>query len=305
MTGLRRALTAAVIALVASAIVGAQTSYVPGRIFVSAKKQFADFEVMLADLVRADVVFVGEQHDDANSHRLELALLEGLALRQGQVILSLEMFERDVQETLDHFLMGHVAEAEFLQDARPWPRYESDYKPLVDFAIARNWPVIAANVPRPVAMDVIRSGLEVLKAKPDAHKGWFARDLRCPTNDEYFKRFMRVMSTPAGLPNPDGPGPENLERYYLAQCLKDETMGESIAAVHGAIAAGGKHPVVVHVNGAFHSDFGEGVVERTRRRMPGKRFVTLTILPTADLDRLAPDAEMRKRADYLVFTTRR
>src|SRR5262245_27034684 len=119
-----------------------EQGYVPGRVFVSARKQFADFEVMLADLAKADVVIIGEQHDDVNSHRLELALLEGLALRHEEnVALSLEMFDRDVQETLDHFLMGHVAEADFLKDARPWPDYESDYKPLVDFALAKNWPV--------------------------------------------------------------------------------------------------------------------------------------------------------------------
>jgi uncharacterized iron-regulated protein len=302
MMSFARALAVGALILAGSAIAAGQTGYVPGRVFASARKQFADFEVMLADLARADVVFVGEQHDDGNSHRLELALLEGLALRRGEIILSLEMFDRDVQEALDHFQMGHVPEADFLKESRPWPGYESDYKPLVDFAIAKSWPVIAANVPRPVAADVIRSGLDVLNTKPDAQKAWFARELRCPTNDEYFKRFVRVMASHAGPPNPDRPGPENVERYYLAQCLKDETMGESIASVYGAAAVGGKHPMVVHLNGAFHSDFGDGVVARTRRRLPGKRVVTLTILPTENLDLLAPDAETRRRADYLVYT---
>ncbi len=51
---------------------------------------------MLADVVSADVIFVGEQHDDVNTHRLELAVLEGLARRRDNVIVSLEMFERDV-----------------------------------------------------------------------------------------------------------------------------------------------------------------------------------------------------------------
>ena len=52
---------------------------------------------MLADLARADAVFVGEQHDDPNTHRLELAILEGLTRRGVPVIVALEMFERDVQ----------------------------------------------------------------------------------------------------------------------------------------------------------------------------------------------------------------
>jgi hypothetical protein len=98
---------------------------------------------MSASLVWADVVLVGEQHDDPNTHRLELAVLEGLARRKRSVIVSMEMFERDVQDPLDHFQMGHLAEDEFLKQSRPWPRYVTDYKPLVDFAIARDWPIVA------------------------------------------------------------------------------------------------------------------------------------------------------------------
>ena len=56
---------------------------------------------MLADLARADVVFVGEQHDDPNTHRLEAAILEGLRRRGVPVTLSLEMFERDTQAGLN------------------------------------------------------------------------------------------------------------------------------------------------------------------------------------------------------------
>src|SRR3954464_1455260 len=113
--------------------VQATGGYVPQRVYDTRQQGFSDFEVMLADLARADVVFVGEQHDDANTHRLELAVLEGLARRRGHIILALEMFERDVQEPLDHFSMGHLSEIEFLRASRPWPQYATDYKPLVDF----------------------------------------------------------------------------------------------------------------------------------------------------------------------------
>src|ERR1043165_4283478 len=113
-------LVVALAALAASAALAAQTAYIPERVFATAKKQFADFEVMLAELARADVIFVGEEHDDPNTHRLEAALLEGLAPRRTDIVLSLEMFERDVQEPMSHFLTGHLDEAEFLKDARPW-----------------------------------------------------------------------------------------------------------------------------------------------------------------------------------------
>src|SRR5574338_1142962 len=85
-------------------------SYVPQRVYDSRKKKFTDFEAMLADLSRADVVFVGEQHDDRNTHRLELALLEGLMRRRGTLTLSLEMFERDAQPLLSGYVAGQISE---------------------------------------------------------------------------------------------------------------------------------------------------------------------------------------------------
>jgi hypothetical protein len=38
------------------------------------------------------------------------------------------------------------------------------------------------------------------------------------------------------------------------------------------------------------------------RRLPGKRVAVISIQPVEDLDKLAPDATERKRADYLVYT---
>ena len=93
----------------------AAQGYVPNRVFDAPRGTFTDFETMAADLAAADVVFIGEQHDDVNTHRLELAVLEALARRKRSVVVSLEMFERDVQEPLDHFQMGHMDEAEFLK----------------------------------------------------------------------------------------------------------------------------------------------------------------------------------------------
>ena len=85
-------------------------------------------------------------------------MLEGLARRRLPVILSLEMFERDVQPALDAYLAGTVPEEEFLKGARPWPRYATDYRALVEIARAHGWPVVAANVPRRIAADVAKSG---------------------------------------------------------------------------------------------------------------------------------------------------
>ena len=276
--------------------------YVPERVFDTRGKTFSDFEVMLADLAQADVILVGEQHDDPNTHRLEAAMLQGLQRRRAGVTVSLEMFERDVQGTLDAYLAGRVTEEEFLKLSRPWPRYATDYRDLVEFARSQQWPVIASNVPRRLASEVSKGGESALASVKSSEPTFTAREMQCP-RDAYFDRFSAEMSKhPA-------PGAEKLSddvkrattaRYYLSQCLKDETMAESIAAEIARPA--GKSRTIVHFNGAFHSDFGGGVAERVRRRLPGRRVAVVTMLPVTDLDAVAPAAEDLKRADYLVYT---
>jgi uncharacterized iron-regulated protein len=282
----------------------ASATYVPERVFRSDKKRFTDFEAMLADLQSADVVLVGEQHDDPNTHRLELAMMDGLARRRGSIILSLEMFERDVQATLDAYLRGTFTEEEFLEQSRPWPRYKTDYRGLVELAKARGWTVVASNVPRTLANGVSKTGLDFLKTLTGEQNAWVASDLRCPF-DNYFRNFAEVMNAHP-MPGDEKKSPaekkQTTERFYFAQCLKDETMAESIASAHQKVAS--SRPVVVHFTGSFHSDYGLGTASRVERRLKGARVRLVTMVPAENLDRLNPTKDDRKRADYLVYTYR-
>ena len=273
--------------------------YVPQRVYDTRAASFTDFESLLADLARADVILLGEQHDDPNTHRLEAAVLEGLARRRLPVILSLEMFERDVQPALDAYLAGTVKEEEFLKGARPWPRYATDYRALVEIARAHGWPVVAANVPRRIAADVAKSGRTAVDALVTADRLLAARDLHCP-RDPYFDRFAEQMGAHQKPDAGGSPDAAATERYYWAQCVKDETMAESIA--RAVATTGGRPGAVVHVTGAFHSEFGAGTAERVRRRLEGRRVAVVSIMPVENLDTIAPGDSDRKRADYLVYT---
>src|SRR4029453_9283921 len=91
-----------------------------------------------------------------------------------------------------------------------------------------------------------------------------------------------------------------MERLYAAQCLKDETMAESIANAWSAAAS--PKPLVIHFTGAFHSDFRQGTVTRVQQRLNGRRIRVVSIIPVTNLDKTKA-SEQRKRADYLVFTT--
>jgi uncharacterized iron-regulated protein len=277
------------------------SSYIPQRVYDTHRKAFTDFESMLADLGRADVVFVGEQHDDPGTHRLELAMLEGLTRRGTSLVLAMEMFERDAQPAIDRYVAGTETEEQFLGASRPWPRYATDYRPSVEFARAHRIPIVASNVPRRIASDVAKNGIGVLESLgSDRHLA--AAEPHCPMKGDYYDRFAKMMREHPGSANSAASqNRERDDRFYFAQCLKDETMGESIATTVQAEPAASR-TAIVHLNGAFHSDFGQGAAESARRRLPGRRIVIVSILPTDNLDAPGPGKDERKRADYLVYT---
>jgi uncharacterized iron-regulated protein len=258
---------------------------------------------MVERLARADVVFFGEQHDDPETHRAEAELLEAIGRAGRPVVLSLEMFERDVQRVIDDYLAGRLSEADFLARSRPWDRYATDYRRLVELAKERRWPVVAANVPRPLASAIGRKGLAALDTLTPSERTVAARENVCP-RDDYHARFLESMqSHSTGAPAAGASmalPPAMAERFYLAQCVKDETMAESIVNARLAAPRGA---IVLHYDGAFHSDYAQGTVARVKRRQPGWVLAVVTALPVADPAAM-PIAPQSGKADLVIFTRR-
>lgn len=74
------------------------------------------------------------------------------------MILSMEMFERDVQSVMDKYLNDEITETEFINNSRPWENYQTDYKPLVEFAKEKDMYVLASNIPRRIANQYTKVG---------------------------------------------------------------------------------------------------------------------------------------------------
>ncbi len=275
------------------------------RIYDTKAARFVPFARLAAAASRVDIVFFGEQHDDPVTHAAELAVFASLGDRRARVVLSVEMFERDVQLLLDQYLAGAISEKDFIAGSRPWDRYNTDYRPLVELSRIRGWPVIAANVPRRIASAVSRKGLVALDTMSVTERGYSATQNICP-KDAYYKNFAALMGdTPGHGASGAQPSAAELatalamtDRFYEAQCIKDETMGESVT---NALKRAGSGAIVFHVDGAFHSDFGLGTVERARRRASSAKVLVLTAVPLADLSK-ANGAEYAPRGDFILFT---
>jgi len=129
------------------------------------------YEKMLKQLEVADVVLFGELHDNPISHWLQLELTRDLHKIKGdELVLGAEMFESDNQLILDEYITGIIFESKFEAEARLWPNYKTDYKPLIDFAWDEDLKFVASNVPRRYASLVSSEGFEGLEKLSDEAK---------------------------------------------------------------------------------------------------------------------------------------
>jgi uncharacterized iron-regulated protein len=228
----------------------------------------------------ADVIFFGEMHDDPICHWLELKLLKQLKVK-GDVVLGLEMFERDNQVGLDDYLNGTIDYEGLATETRLWNNYKTDYAPMVDFAKENKIKCIATNVPRRYASMVYKDGFEVLEELVQEEKMHIAElPISYDPNLPSYQKMLTMM---------EGHGGENFPK---AQAIKDATMAYSISKT---FEKGKKY---LHINGSFHSDNFEGIIWYLNKYSPDLKVVTITSLLEGDeSDNVT---ELKGKADFIV-----
>jgi uncharacterized iron-regulated protein len=237
----------------------------------------------LADeLATRDVVYFGEVHDNEKGHQAYATLARLLVERRPDVVIAMEMFERDVQGVLNDYLRGKVDEAAFLKHSRPWKNYARDYRALIELAREKKLDVIAGNLPRPVATK--------LASKEGSTSPFLPKSMTAP-HDRYFELFGEAMK---GHPNADGA----VERMYRAQCAKDDAMAESIAEY--LLTNPHRQPLVIQCNGNFHSDYGLGTAARVAQRVPLTQAAIISMVEAADVA-TADLIPHLKKAHYLLI----
>nr|WP_317042462.1 ChaN family lipoprotein [Pontibacter flavimaris] len=142
----------------------AQKKNKPAYQLFTAEGKSIQYGKMLKELEEAEVILFGEQHNDPIAHWLQLEVAKDLHRENPQKFaIGAEMFEADVQLVLDEYLAGQAPEKNFEQEARPWPNYATDYRPVVRFAKEQRIPFIATNVPRRYAAMVSGGSLSALE----------------------------------------------------------------------------------------------------------------------------------------------
>lgn len=270
----------------------------------------ASFDDIVAAIPLADVVFVGEHHNDPVAHAVEHWVLEAThaAADNRPAALSLEMFARDEQYILDEYLAGLISESHFRSSTSPWTNYEQDYRPLVEFARENGLGVVAANAPRRYANLVTRNGREALLELSDHALTHVAPQPYGQPSERYRMQWDAVMNEAMGggapaadSSNAETPAAANpmhgmMENMLQAQALWDATMAYSIAE-HLMRHPGSR---VVHMVGGFHSETGTGTPEHLAAYRPGTQTLILSVQPVADISTFNPE-EHAGLGDFVIL----
>lgn len=247
------------------------------RLYNNSGEQIS-FETMIDSLGRAEVIFIGENHNCPISHWMELEITKALHGRWGdRLILGEEMMEADNQLILDEYLSGKISYDRFETEARLWPNYSTDYYPVVYYAKDNGIPFVATNVPRRYANAVNSGGLGVLDNFSEEARSYIA-PLPIPFEYDTIAAdakfgIMQMLSQRT---------PEEMRSLAEAQALKDATMGWFIARNMKPDTR------FVHINGTMHSNSGDGIIPYLLHYRPGTRIATVTSVREDEIDNLDP-----------------
>jgi len=287
----------------------------------------------------ADVILVGEQHNDAVAHRVEQALVAD-AVAMGQPTgVSMEMLERDEQPIVDAYLAGEISQEQFVTrtGSANWGakgKWGDWYQPMVDAARDAGRPVIAANAPRRYVKEARVEGYGALWARPPVERKHFFIPRRILTGS-YADRFMGVMTrhaaptkprkkatpttcpaakkpttcpaakTPTTCPVAKKPTTRPAKRRMPHRRIDPKTFYRAQlvwdATMAGSIAEGLDNGLarVIHVVGQFHTDFDGGTVQYLLDRKPDLKILTVSLQNA--YSRVLRDDD-RNRADVVIYT---
>lgn len=236
-------------------------------------------------LAEVDVVLFGELHGNPIIHQLQQKITRELFdIRKHDLVLGAEMFEADDQLILDEYLFGLILHRHLVAEAKVWDGYDTDYRPLVDFAREQGLRFVATNIPRRYANLVAREGLGALERLSDEAKRLIAPlpitvDLATPGYQE-----MLGMNMGHGTGMDSG-------NFVAAQAVKDATMAHFIL---NNLPPDG---LMVHFNGDYHSKRHGGIYWYLKQA--NRDLAVLTIASVAG-ESLAFGEECRGLGDFVL-----
>lgn len=239
-----------------------------------------NYDIMLDSMQSNDIILFGEQHNNPIAHWLQYEFTADLHKRR-KLILGAEMLEADNQEVLTQYIQDSISYEGLDTLARLWSNYKTDYAPLVDFAKEKELPFIATNIPRRYASMVYHNDFPILDTLSAEEKAWIAPlPIKFDSELPRYKYIFVELGEHASI------------ELVKAQAIKDATMAHFILKNYLP-----EH-LFVHYNGAYHSDFHEGILWYLQGENPDLKYGTITTVSQESLDKL--EESHIGRADFII-----
>lgn len=256
----------------------------------NAKWQPITHHELTQNLLKADVIFMGEFHGNHAAHLLQTSLLSALYRQHPQLMLSMEMFNRNHQTTLNDYLNGNIGEETLIDQTSAWSNYKASYRPLVEFARQNQLPVIAANASADIIRCIGAQGQSYLSKLNAKEQQWLAQKPFVEIT-HYRSEFFKLMGQAKHITNS-----KKLDNIYSAQIARDNTMAESI---NTALKQHPNHKVI-HLNGRFHSENHLGTAGALKRLNPQLNIEVITPVYVDDVSTISAEQNRSDNYYYVV-----
>ena len=255
--------------------------------FFNSDLKSVQYKDILDQALKSDMVFFGEIHNSVVAHRLQLQLARDLSEAKGEkLVMGAEMFETDNQIIIDEYLADFFDDSKFEADARLWPNYRSDYRPLLQLAKSKGHRFIATNIPRRYSSMVSRGGFDSLaKLSPKARS--YVVDfpvLFDPEVTTYKTMIVGLQERVHGDIEPI-----NLAK---AQAIKDATMAQFILKNYQT------GDLFYHINGSWHSYNKEGIIWYIERERNDLKILLVTVVEADNIRNLSDG--YKGKADVII-----
>lgn len=242
-----------------------------------------DIDKIMKSAQEKKFIFFGELHDNPICHWLQLELTKRLyAVNKKRLVLGAEMFESDNQFIIDEYFQDLITTKNFQDEVRLWSNYNTDYKPLLEFAKAKGIPFIATNIPRRYASTVYKQGLDSLSNLSELAKSYIAPldKFVMDTSVACYSKMITDFGDHGGV------------EIATAQAIKDATMA------HFILANRDNRSVFLHFNGAYHSDNYQGIIHYLSQEIEMEKILTISSVSQTSIEKL--NDENKQIADYII-----
>lgn len=257
-------------------------------------REIIDFSILMERLKNTQVVYVAESHTSKEQHLLQLVILETLYKNNKKVALGMEFLHRPVQSYVDNYIADKLSEKELLPYIKEgFGDWYNLYRSLLQFAAKNDVKTVALNTSKEVREKFINSGWDSLS---DEQKKYIAKDI--DTSDKTHREY--VLSQFGGMMRSGVMKQEQMDRFYLGQCIWDETMAESIA--NYLKKANDPAVQMVIVAGRAHVEYKFNIPNRAYKRYKMK-FKTIVPIELNNIDDIDFKALLSSKiGDFVAFT---